>query len=95
MARRALGMMAGRAHGAEGIVGLAAEHRIDGRDGRAPAPRNAASSVPGDMNGVQIDLGIPSSGEASRIRLQIAVGMGADDVLIASKRRLLAVQALK
>ena len=31
MARVVLGMVAGRTHGAEGIVGLAPEHRIDSR----------------------------------------------------------------
>ena len=80
-------MMAGRAQGAEGIVGLAREHGIDaGR--RCPDRAQCRLQRAGRHGGVGIEI-LEALGRRDRLHAAQVLGrMGAQDVFLASRRRL-------
>ena len=86
-----LGMMAGRAHGAERVVGLARDDGIDrGGDGAGGAQRRLARSRRHDRVGVDPDM----AGSRHRVQqaLDKAARMDAGDVVDRGLGRLAAVE---
>ncbi len=72
-------MVAGRAHGAKGVVRLARHHRVDRRDQRAGgAQRRLARARRG--NGIAVDLGVTGLRDFGEDTVDLALRMHQADL---------------
>ena len=82
-----LGMVAGRAHGAEGILGLGAEHRIDG-GGRSPHGAQGRLQRVGRHHRIGVDVFEAALGGDGHDLLHMLGRMGHEELLLDGARRL-------
>ena len=90
--RRRLGMVARRAHGAEGIGGFAGGNRIDGGGDRACCPQRGLAGA-GRQRGIAIQHHPPCPGNRLQQSLDEAARMGAGDLVERCPRRLMPFQS--
>jgi hypothetical protein len=91
---RGLGMVAGRPHGAERVLRLAADHRIDRRDhGTRRAQRRLAGA--GAQAGVGVELMAAGRRHGAQHALHVLLGMREHELAVLGARRLAPLERLE